>query len=507
MAGYILILAILILGGAIATLGDRLGTRVGKARLSLFNLRPKKTAILVTILTGSLISATTLGILLAASQELRDGIFRLAEIKRQQRQVRAELVEAQRQRNQIQQNLSETRSALTSARTRLSQIRESLEQAIQRQQATEARLNQAQVRYEQAQADLRGLRSEIERLDSERQQLIAQRNQAQVRYEQAQSQLRQAAAELAKREEAVQQLRAQRRQLEQSVKQVQTDLQAVKAQRDRLEQSVQVAQVRADQAQAELQKAQQEQQQLLNQQAQLQQEIATLEANQARLERNFITSTIGLRSGNVAIRPGQVLASGIVREIESATTARQAIDQLLREANRVATQLIQPQSNPPEQQVVQIAKSDFQRLVEQIDDGQPYAIRLVAALNVIEGEGVVLVVPQVVPNQMIFSAGERIASVSLDLSDMNDDQILERLDTLFAQSNRRAIQAGLLRDPLTGTVGSFSQAELIKFILQLKEYQGSVKVATVVPDPVFTAGPLKLELIASKNQDIILRSN
>ena len=56
-SGYILIVAILLLGGVIATLGDRIGTKVGKARLSLFNLRPRKTATLVTVITGSLISA------------------------------------------------------------------------------------------------------------------------------------------------------------------------------------------------------------------------------------------------------------------------------------------------------------------------------------------------------------------------------------------------------------------------------------------------------------------
>jgi len=49
--GYILIIAILVLGGVIATVGDRIGTRVGKKRLSLFNLRPKNTAVLVTILS------------------------------------------------------------------------------------------------------------------------------------------------------------------------------------------------------------------------------------------------------------------------------------------------------------------------------------------------------------------------------------------------------------------------------------------------------------------------
>ena len=65
-SGYILIVAILILGGVIAASGDRIGTRVGKARLSLFKLRPKQTATLVTIVTGSLIAALTLGILIAA---------------------------------------------------------------------------------------------------------------------------------------------------------------------------------------------------------------------------------------------------------------------------------------------------------------------------------------------------------------------------------------------------------------------------------------------------------
>ena len=71
--GYILILAILIVGGVIATVGDRIGTRVGKARLSLFKLRPKNTAVLVTILTGTLISASTLAILFAADDGLRPG--------------------------------------------------------------------------------------------------------------------------------------------------------------------------------------------------------------------------------------------------------------------------------------------------------------------------------------------------------------------------------------------------------------------------------------------------
>ncbi|MFM7615423.1 MAG: DUF3084 domain-containing protein, partial [Synechococcales cyanobacterium] len=79
--GYVLVFAILVLGGVIATVGDRLGTRVGKARLSLFNLRPRNTAVVVTVITGTVISATTLTILFLADSQLRTGLFELGKIQ------------------------------------------------------------------------------------------------------------------------------------------------------------------------------------------------------------------------------------------------------------------------------------------------------------------------------------------------------------------------------------------------------------------------------------------
>jgi len=88
-ASFILIAAILILGGVIATVGDRIGTRVGR-RLSLFKLRPRNTAV-VTILTGSIISASTLAILFATSEQLRIGVFELENIQRNLRHRRQEL--------------------------------------------------------------------------------------------------------------------------------------------------------------------------------------------------------------------------------------------------------------------------------------------------------------------------------------------------------------------------------------------------------------------------------
>ncbi|MEA5594405.1 DUF3084 domain-containing protein [Rivularia sp. UHCC 0363] len=70
-----IILAILMTGGTISTLGDRLKRKIRKERLSLFNLRPKHTISLVAMLTGMSISASTLLILFTMDQDVRQAVF------------------------------------------------------------------------------------------------------------------------------------------------------------------------------------------------------------------------------------------------------------------------------------------------------------------------------------------------------------------------------------------------------------------------------------------------
>ena len=107
MTGWLLLLTLLILGGVLSTLGDRLGSRVGKARLSLFGLRPRQTAVLITVLTGSLISVLSLGLMLLVSRQLRVGLFELNELQARLRSSRAALKASrkaqQESRDQFQQ--------------------------------------------------------------------------------------------------------------------------------------------------------------------------------------------------------------------------------------------------------------------------------------------------------------------------------------------------------------------------------------------------------------------
>jgi len=72
---WILIVFLIFLGGLIAPFGDLLGTKIGKARFSILKLRPKKTATIATIITGSFISALSIGLLLLVSEEFRQRLF------------------------------------------------------------------------------------------------------------------------------------------------------------------------------------------------------------------------------------------------------------------------------------------------------------------------------------------------------------------------------------------------------------------------------------------------
>jgi len=99
VTGWLLVISILILGGILSTLGDRIGSKLGKARLTLFNLRPRKTAVLITIFTGSLISALSLGFMLLVSRQLRLGLFELSNLQDKIKAAESELV--QRENNLI----------------------------------------------------------------------------------------------------------------------------------------------------------------------------------------------------------------------------------------------------------------------------------------------------------------------------------------------------------------------------------------------------------------------
>ena len=126
MSGWALILVLLVLGGVLSTLGDRLGSRVGKARLSLFKMRPRRTAVLITVLTGSLISALSLGVLLLVSRQLRVGLFELDALQARLQDSRRQLDAAKRERNETRTETNRIAAELKQSQQRADTLRREL---------------------------------------------------------------------------------------------------------------------------------------------------------------------------------------------------------------------------------------------------------------------------------------------------------------------------------------------------------------------------------------------
>lgn len=82
-SGVILIPVLIIISGAVAYIGNMVGRATGRRRLTLFGLRPRYTAHLITVLTGMLITIISLASVLLVSKDARVGLFRLNDLRQQ----------------------------------------------------------------------------------------------------------------------------------------------------------------------------------------------------------------------------------------------------------------------------------------------------------------------------------------------------------------------------------------------------------------------------------------
>lgn len=128
-----IVLLLLLLGGIIAYLGNYVGRYIGKKRLTIFGLRPRYTAIAITIISGILIAFSTLIILLIVSQDARTAFFGLEELKREIKIKSEELAKtnlALREKMLTQENLERSLNKTREELRALEMAKEKLRQEV-----------------------------------------------------------------------------------------------------------------------------------------------------------------------------------------------------------------------------------------------------------------------------------------------------------------------------------------------------------------------------------------
>ncbi|MFQ3610639.1 MAG: DUF3084 domain-containing protein [Fimbriimonadales bacterium] len=492
---FVFVVLMIVMGGAIAYAGDWLGRKVGKQRLSLFGIRPRHTATLITAITGSLIVAlTTLG-LTVLDESFRVWITRGNLVLAQLRQNEARLQEIQRTNTE----LVASRKGLEAD---LKTTRESLE-TIQREY---------QVRLQ-----------EVQRLEQE----VATRTQ----------QLASTRSQIGGLERQLKSLRLVKAQLEQQIASLRQDIAAlerlqalIRKQNDEFaDENAQLASENAKLEKQNLQLAT-ENKQILERNRTLAEENRLIEeqnrillsnATEYRRQLEQLQTSVQelVQLANIRLKPigvqvGEELARLSLPPRLSELRVRQALQDLLNLADQTAkARGASPETGTravfiPEKQV---------RLVsgEQVSVNETESLETI--LNVVRtsGDGIVLVVRALtntaagepVPveihlyrNRKVFSAGEEIARIRLDCRDSSNvlGQVLEFLQTTV---RTRAIEAGMVpRQERAGampTVGETDTQTLSRLLNEARQCRSDTVLLVVRAERDTYAGDtlqLKFEL-------------
>jgi len=186
--GLPLIVILILLGGIIAYLGDRVGMRVGRKRLTLFGLRPKHTSVIITVATGILIVGASLAVLTIASEEVRTALFRMREIQEalvttrlqyegvveELARQRAELERTQAQRDAATQELAVVEERLQRIGTEYEQAVAALQDAQDNLEFTRQRVSNLQQIGEELQRRIEEMQGRIAEMEAEIEVLEAQ---------------------------------------------------------------------------------------------------------------------------------------------------------------------------------------------------------------------------------------------------------------------------------------------------------------------------------------------
>ena len=157
---WLLISALILGSAALSVLGDSLGSKYGKKRISLFGLRPKHTSKLITALTGAFIAIGILGVMSILSQDVRTALFGMKVLKQQMYSLQFQLNQSEENAAQMRTNLSEAAASLDLTSFELSSMKNDKLILEQEKKELEASLRVMREESRQLKENLKSLKSD-----------------------------------------------------------------------------------------------------------------------------------------------------------------------------------------------------------------------------------------------------------------------------------------------------------------------------------------------------------
>lgn len=163
--GITMFLVLMLMGGLIAFLGDKIGSKVGKKRLTLFGLRPKYTSIIVTIISGILISFLTIAALAVVNENVRVALFGLSKLQAEMSNLSQEIKVKNKELDEGKKRLEERNREYEDVTKRSEDTARELERVESQRSYMQNELFAVQDAYQEAQQGIVQSAEEIKNLE------------------------------------------------------------------------------------------------------------------------------------------------------------------------------------------------------------------------------------------------------------------------------------------------------------------------------------------------------
>lgn len=448
----LVVTALILASGFIAYWGDILGRRMGKRRLTLFNLRPRYTAIVVTTITGMIISALVLGAAVSMNAEFRKGFFEYGKI-------------LNRSRHLARQNLE---LAHLGERLRAEVAKQRKELEIAQQDARTARAQR-----DKAQTVVARLRNEIAQRQKELLELSKRADAAQDELAQRKNEIRLVQQELRVADEALERANREVKDAESRLRDVKAQLDATQSQLEATRQMLKTYDIGSDEA---------------------------------------LKFVLRLRTNDIVFRQGDEIVRGKIDPTRSRYEVTRDLERLLDLASKKAIEKGAKVGDNGRAVNVIYRQTEGQEEVLLVGDEDKYIglavdkilssdsevlVQIVCGMSSL-ADAQVPVAIRLYQNRLVYASGDRIAQTRIDGSRSSGSILVAINDFLQSDVAKAAARAGVV--PVTGqdpreALGDDREAqadELLRLVSEIKSINGPARVSVNTTQSIYAADLLTM---------------
>ena len=501
--GFGFLILVSLIGGLIAIFADNLGRTLGKKRLSLMKLRPRKTAQVITFVAGAVIPLLSIGAVMWLSEGVRRWFVEGPRVIDERDRALGDIKRLSLEINQNENRIKDQTRNITQKERELGSVGERLAKAQETLKNYSDQIASLTSQVKRASARLASLQGQVQRLTVDYQAVHGRllRTQEDLKgKEQERENLEKSfqllTANIKERDDYAHDLQEEIEKLESDKRQASGEIERLKGQMSTLE-------LQNASAQAQYEKD------LGAKQREL--ELAALELDRRRGELRQAEEQLqavrdiwgNSRTQDFAFRIGEEVARITVPAGMNRQDAQNQLTRLLRTARSEAENHgAKGRTGTPAAGIVErfvdgkLLTSDMQqqRIVDRLTGlSDPLVLVATSSLNAFKGEPVSLEI-QSFRNGLIFEQGELVAETRID-GDRSEEVLLDQIEEFLEKSiQAKANESGMV--PRLGPKPLFpvpTYSEILALIRTAKSNSRRVRLMAFAPKDIRAGDPLILD--------------